>query len=152
MERGRAYLERKGAEFLEESAVYRKDGKMQAIYLKEGFGGFAVHLVRNRRKVWGGRSEAEMGNVDFIWGTDGSSLIAEETGPLEKVEHFTRALSGAEVNVAIGLTRLGHRAEYLTRLGEDPFGYYIADTGSQKNGIGTAAVHLCIRYTVPGSS
>lgn len=47
VERGRAYLERKGAEFLEESAVYRKDGKMQAIYLKEEIGGFAVHLVRN---------------------------------------------------------------------------------------------------------
>ena len=43
----RQYLERKGAEFLEESAVYRKDGKMQAIYLKEEIGGFAVHLVRN---------------------------------------------------------------------------------------------------------
>ena len=46
-ERGKAYLERKGAAFREESAVYRPDGKMQAVYLKEEIGGFAVHLVRN---------------------------------------------------------------------------------------------------------
>ena len=79
-----------------------------------------------------------MGNV-ILFGEPMALLIAEETGPLEKVEHFTRALSGAEVNVAIGLTRLGHRAEYLTRLGEDPFGYYIADT-LEKNGIGTGRI------------
>lgn len=36
-------------------------------------------------------------------------------------------MSGAEVNVGIGLTRLGHKVEYLTRLGDDPFGHYIYD-------------------------
>ena len=32
---------------------------------------------------------------------------------MEGVEHFTRRMSGAEVNVAIGLTRLGFPVEYL---------------------------------------
>lgn len=52
-------------------------------------------------------------------------LIAETVGPLEEVERFTRGLAGAEVNVCIGLTRLGHEAAYVTRLGQDPFGVYI---------------------------
>lgn len=62
-------------------------------------------------------------------------LMAEQEGKLENVEHFQRAMSGAEVNVAIGLTRLGHETEYVTRLGDDPFGYYIKNE-LQKNGIG----------------
>lgn len=47
VERAKAYLERIGVEFNEESAVYRPDGKMQAVYMKDEIGGFAVHLVRN---------------------------------------------------------------------------------------------------------
>ena len=66
-------------------------------------------------------------------------LMAEQEGKLENVEHFQRAMSGAEVNVAIGLTRLGHETEYVTRLGEDPFGYYIKNE-LQKNGIGTTNI------------
>ena len=46
VERAKAYLERMGTEFLEDSAVYRPDGRIQAVYLKEEIGGFAVHLVR----------------------------------------------------------------------------------------------------------
>ena len=31
------------------------------------------------------------------------------------------------MNVSIGLSRLGHPVEYLTRLGDDPLGHYIAN-------------------------
>ena len=55
-------------------------------------------------------------------------LIADTVGPLEEVERFTRKLAGAEVNVCIGLTRLGHQATYVTRLGQDSFGKYCAQT------------------------
>ena len=63
-------------------------------------------------------------------------LLADTPGALEGVEHFTRRMSGAEVNVAIGLTRLGFPVEYLTRLGDDPFGHYI-EQALKDNGIGT---------------
>jgi len=63
-------------------------------------------------------------------------LIADEVGPLENVESFTRKLAGAEVNVCIGLTRLGHEATYVTRLGQDPFGNYTKST-LEKEGIST---------------
>ena len=55
-------------------------------------------------------------------------LIADGIGPLQDVEGFTRKLAGAEVNVCIGLTRLGHEATYVTRLGRDSFGYYTKKT------------------------
>lgn len=65
-----------------------------------------------------------MGKV-ILFGEPMALLIADRTGKLENIDHFTRSLSGAEVNVSIGLSRLGHTVSYLTRLGEDPFGHYI---------------------------
>ncbi|MCL1995597.1 MAG: sugar kinase [Defluviitaleaceae bacterium] len=61
----------------------------------------------------------------LLMGEPMALLIAEKEGPLEEVENFKRAVAGAEVNVCIGLTRLGHDAIYVTRLGRDPFGYHI---------------------------
>ena len=75
----------------------------------------------------------------ILFGEPMALLIADTVGPLEDVEHFTRAMSGAEVNVAIGLTRLGHDVEYLTKLGDDPFGHYIEKT-LKKNQIGTSFI------------
>ena len=52
-------------------------------------------------------------------------LIAQEIGELKNVSQFSRGIAGAELNVAISLTRLGHSCSYITRLGKDPFGEYI---------------------------
>lgn len=72
----------------------------------------------------------------LLFGEPMALLLADTPGVLEGVEHFTRRMSGAEVNVAIGLTRLGFPVEYLTRLGDDPFGHYI-EQALKDNGIGT---------------
>jgi 2-dehydro-3-deoxygluconokinase len=61
----------------------------------------------------------------ILFGEPMVMFTADTPGPLEDVEHFTRRLAGAEVNVAIGLLRLGHRVSYVTRLGNDAFGRYI---------------------------
>lgn len=52
-------------------------------------------------------------------------FVADYVGNLEDVEKFTRSLAGAEVNVCIGLKRLGYDVSYVTKLGVDPFGKYI---------------------------
>ncbi|MBU3182508.1 sugar kinase [Clostridium psychrophilum] len=65
-----------------------------------------------------------MGKV-ILFGEPMALLIADTVGALEDVEHFTRSLSGAEVNVCIGLSRLGHQTTYIARLGDDPFGHFI---------------------------
>ena len=75
----------------------------------------------------------------LLFGEPMALLIADTVGPLEDIEHFTRTLAGAEVNVCIGLSRLGHEATYITRLGEDPFGYYVEKFLKREN-IGTEFV------------
>ncbi|KQU25578.1 2-dehydro-3-deoxygluconokinase [Bacillus sp. Leaf13] len=45
-----------------------------------------------------------------------------EEGPLRHARSFSMKFGGAESNVAIGLSRLGHRSRWISRLGEDEFG------------------------------
>lgn len=59
-------------------------------------------------------------------------FVADTVGNLEDVEHFTKYLAGSEVNVAIGLARLGFQVSYVTKLGDDPFGKYINKFLSQQ--------------------
>lgn len=47
-------------------------------------------------------------------------LMAKEEGALCEVSEFTASVTGAELNTAVGLTRLGLNARYLSRLGCDP--------------------------------
>lgn len=49
-------------------------------------------------------------------------LVAEETGPADRVERFRAGIGGAETNVAIGLARLGVRVTWIGRVGADAFG------------------------------
>lgn len=51
-------------------------------------------------------------------------FVADEPGELASVTRYRRALAGAEVNVAVALSRLGHRVGWLGRVGDDPFGQY----------------------------
>lgn len=54
-------------------------------------------------------------------------FLADTKEPLSQVNHFTKMIAGAELNVAMGLARLGHSVAYMTQVGNDPFGEYIKD-------------------------
>ncbi len=61
--------------------------------------------------------------------TVGEAMVlfaAQQPGPLDAVATFARNTAGAELNVAIGLARLGLRVGYLGRLGGDSFGQCLA--------------------------
>ena len=60
-------------------------------------------------------------------------LIAEETGPLESVEHFSRHVCGAELNYAVGMARLGNNVSYISKVGIDPFGRCIVNFLKENN-------------------
>jgi 2-dehydro-3-deoxygluconokinase len=45
-----------------------------------------------------------------------------DPGPIEDVTYFQKGVGGAEVNVAIGLARLGHRVQWAGRVGADSIG------------------------------
>ncbi|MBP3887041.1 MAG: sugar kinase [Cellulosilyticum sp.] len=66
-------------------------------------------------------------------------FIAETEGSLDTVTQFTRSAAGAEMNVAIGLKRLGNDVCYITKLGRDPFGQYLIDF-LNKEGIDTSKI------------
>jgi 2-dehydro-3-deoxygluconokinase len=72
-------------------------------------------------------------------------FVADETGPLEGVGHFTKRIAGADLNVAIGLSRLGFRVGYVSRVGADSFGRYVLDTLA-KEGIDASRVIIDQRH------
>lgn len=59
---------------------------------------------------------------------------------------FTKYLAGAEVNVAIGINRLGHSVEYVSQVGNDPFGNFIINE-LHKNHILTSNITRADGYT-----
>lgn len=85
-----------------------------------------------------------MGKV-ILFGEPMALLISDQFCSLELADSFSRSLSGAEVNVAIGLTRLGHNVSYLTKLGNDPFGHYI-EKRLKKNKIDTSLISYDENY------
>ncbi|WP_028983641.1 sugar kinase [Sporolactobacillus terrae] len=66
-------------------------------------------------------------------------FVADAAGDLKNVQHFTRYIAGAEVNVSVGVTRLGHRVSLISEVGHDPFGAYIRQF-LEHEGIETEAV------------
>ncbi|ADF39815.1 sugar kinase [Priestia megaterium] len=67
-----------------------------------------------------------MNSLDVItFGEAMAMFMAEQPGPLHEIKHYTKELAGAETNVAIGLARLGLRAGWVSKVGNDPFGTFI---------------------------
>lgn len=73
-------------------------------------------------------------------------FVANESGSLDEVAQYTRALAGAETNVATGLARLGHSTGWIGRVGDDPFGRYI-HTALSGSGIDTQ--HITVDPQAP---
>ncbi|MDN4605888.1 sugar kinase [Sporosarcina highlanderae] len=46
----------------------------------------------------------------------------DRIGPINSIYTFHKSVGGAEGNVAIGLSRLGNKAGFFSRVGNDPFG------------------------------
>jgi 2-dehydro-3-deoxygluconokinase len=75
-----------------------------------------------------------MKSLDVVtFGEAMAMFVAEETGELHEVSHFTRRMAGAEINVAIGLARLGLRSGWASRVGDDPFGRYVVAALREQN-------------------
>jgi 2-dehydro-3-deoxygluconokinase len=55
-------------------------------------------------------------------------FVAVEPGTLAQVDRFTKRVAGADLNVAIGLARLGFKVGWMSRVGDDSFGRHVLDT------------------------
>ncbi|MBT3361124.1 MAG: sugar kinase [Rhodospirillales bacterium] len=52
------------------------------------------------------------------------AFIAEEAGLMRRCRRFIKRLGGSETNVAVGVSRLGHSAGWISRVGADEFGAF----------------------------
>lgn len=68
-------------------------------------------------------------------------FVATDGGDLAQVERYVRRAAGAELNVAIGLARLGVKSGWVSRLGNDSFGRFILATLA-KEGVDCRAVTI----------
>ncbi|MEY4140492.1 MAG: hypothetical protein RLZZ371_2674 [Pseudomonadota bacterium] len=59
-------------------------------------------------------------------------LAAQQPGTLETVASFAKLSAGAELNVAIGLARLGFHSGYISRVGKDSFGRFLTTAMDQE--------------------
>jgi 2-dehydro-3-deoxygluconokinase len=80
--------------------------------------------------------------------TIGDGMIAMcpiQKGPILFSNTFERKIGGAEINVAIGCSRLGLKSGWISRLGNDDFGKYILKTARGED-IDTSEVKLVEGY------
>jgi Sugar kinases, ribokinase family len=73
-------------------------------------------------------------------------FVATQTGDLSEVEHFIKRVAGAELNVATGLARLGHKVGWVSRVGNDSFGQFVLNC-LNKEGIDAQGVTRDARFT-----
>jgi 2-dehydro-3-deoxygluconokinase len=84
--------------------------------------------------------------LDVItYGEAMAMFVAAETGPLADVGQFTKRVAGADLNVAIGLARLGFKVGWMSRVGADSFGEFVRATLSRE-GIDQERVMTDERY------
>ncbi|SEI46956.1 dehydrogluconokinase [Azotobacter beijerinckii] len=70
-----------------------------------------------------------MPDLDILcFGETMAMFVAEESGDLARVEHFGKRIAGADSNVAIGLSRLGFKVAWLSRVGDDSLGRFVLDS------------------------
>jgi len=72
-------------------------------------------------------------------------FIATEAGDLAAAERFVKRIAGAELNVAIGLARLGLKVGWVSRIGNDSFGRYTLQQ-LEKEGVDSRQVSVDSRY------
>lgn len=85
--------------------------------------------------------------AEFI--TLGEPLVVlaskEKDVELERVETFQKFVAGAELNVALGLSRLEHETMYISTVGNDPFGRFIIEE-TKKSGINTSYLKVDSKF------
>ncbi|WP_428910766.1 sugar kinase [Niallia sp. Krafla_26] len=84
--------------------------------------------------------------LDVITIGDGMiSMNPVSKGPLRFSQMYERKIGGAELNFAIGCSRLGLKTGWISRLGNDEFGRYILYC-AKGEGIDTSEVELVTNY------
>lgn len=74
-----------------------------------------------------------MSEIDILcFGETMTMLVADQPGDLAQVRHYEKRIAGADSNVAIGLSRLGFKVAWLSRVGNDSMGRFVTQTLQQE--------------------
>ncbi|WP_034460429.1 sugar kinase [Buttiauxella noackiae] len=60
-------------------------------------------------------------------------FVSSQSGDLAAAEQFVKRVAGAELNVATGLSRLGLKVGWVSRVGNDSFGRYVLQQLAKEN-------------------
>jgi len=83
-----------------------------------------------------------MSEIDILsFGETMAMFVAEQPGDLADVGAFHKRIAGADSNVAIGLSRLGFKVAWLSRVGADSLGRFVIDT-LEKEGLDCSHVDI----------
>ena len=83
--------------------------------------------------------------LDVVTYGEAMAMFVATGGHLAHATQFTKRVAGADLNVAIGLSRLGFRVGWMSRVGRDSFGGYVLDTLARE-GIDASCVTVDPRY------
>jgi len=79
--------------------------------------------------------------------TIGETMVCfspDSLSPLRYVNRYHTRIAGAESNLAVGLAKLGHRAAWISRLGDDEFGRYVQNV-VRAEGVDAESVHFDVK-------
>lgn len=74
-----------------------------------------------------------------------AAFAPEKPGMIRYAKDFEWSAAGAESNLAIGVCKLGHKASWLSQLGEDEFGHFVLNT-IRAEGVETEQVRFNEEY------
>jgi dehydrogluconokinase len=87
-----------------------------------------------------------MSEIDILsFGETMAMFVAEQAGDLSSVSAFRKRIAGADSNVAIGLSRLGFKVAWLSRVGADSLGRFVIDT-LEKEGLDCRHVDIDLAH------
>ncbi|XP_065849536.1 probable fructokinase-6, chloroplastic isoform X2 [Euphorbia lathyris] len=92
------------------------------------------HLQGNKALPVDGSSETNDSNLVVCFGEMLIDFVPTVSGlSLANAPAFKKAPGGAPANVAVGISRLGGSSAFIGKVGEDEFGYMLADILKQNN-------------------
>jgi dehydrogluconokinase len=87
-----------------------------------------------------------MSEIDILsFGETMAMFVAEEPGDLASITRFHKRIAGADSNVAIGLSRLGFKVAWLSRVGANSLGRFVIDT-LEKEGLDCRHVDIDVAH------
>lgn len=83
-----------------------------------------------------------LGRVAIDFNPAYNDQVKEDFKPLKKVRNFEKFVGGSPANIAVGVTRHGLKAGFISKVSDDQFGEFVVDYFNER-GIDTSCITKC---------